>query len=63
MKVVIIGGGASGITSAITARRKGYDVVVLEKNSNFLKKLKITGNGHCNYYNDDQELCHYLYGD
>lgn len=59
MKVVIIGGGASGITSAITARRKGYDVVVLEKNSNFLKKLKITGNGHCNYYNDDQELCHY----
>lgn len=59
MKVVIIGGGASGITSAITARRKGYDVVVLEKNKNFLKKLKITGNGHCNYYNDDQELCHY----
>ena len=59
MKVVIIGGGASGITSAITARRKGYDVVVLEKNTSFLKKLKITGNGHCNYYNDDQELCHY----
>lgn len=59
MKVVIIGGGASGITSAITARRKGYDVVVLEKNSSFLKKLKITGNGHCNYYNEDQDLCHY----
>lgn len=59
MKVVIIGGGASGITSAITARRKGYDVVVLEKNSSPLKKLKITGNGHCNYYNEDQDLCHY----
>lgn len=59
MKVVIIGGGASGITSAITARRKGYDVVVLEKNSSLLKKLKITGNGHCNYYNEDQNLCHY----
>ena len=59
MKVVIIGGGASGITSAITARRKGYDVVVLEKNSFLLKKLKITGNGHCNYYNEDQDLCHY----
>ena len=59
MKVVIIGGGASGITSAITARRKGYDVVVLEKNSSLLKKLKITGNGHCNYYNEDQDLCHY----
>ncbi len=59
MKVVIIGGGASGITSAITARRKGYDVVVLEKNSSLLKKLKITGNGHCNYYNEDQDVCHY----
>lgn len=59
MKVVIIGGGASGITSAITARRKGYDVIVLEKNSSLLKKLKITGNGHCNYYNEDQDLCHY----
>ncbi len=59
MKVVIIGGGASGITSAIKARRKGYDVVVLEKNSSLLKKLKITGNGHCNYYNEDQDLCHY----
>ena len=59
MKVVIIGGGASGITSAITARRKGYDVVVLEKNSSLLKKLKITGNGPCNYYNEDQDLCHY----
>ena len=59
MKVVIIGGGASGITSAITARRKGYDVVILEKNSSLLKKLKITGNGHCNYYNEDQDLCHY----
>ena len=59
MKIIIIGGGASGITSAITARRKGYEVVVLEKNSSLLKKLKITGNGHCNYYNKDQNLCHY----
>lgn len=59
MKVVIIGGGASGITSAITVRRKKHDVVVLEKNTNFLKKLKITGNGHCNYYNENQELYHY----
>ena len=24
-----------------------------------MKKLKITGNGHCNYYNEDQDLCHY----
>ena len=59
MKIIIIGGGASGITSAITARRKGYEVVVLEKNSSLLKKLKITGNGHCIYYNKDQNLCHY----
>lgn len=59
MKVIIIGGGASGFAAAITAKRKNHDVTILEKNPQFLKKLKITGNGRCNYYNDDQSLYHY----
>ena len=40
MKVIIIGGGASGFAAAITAKRKNHDVTILEKNPQFLKKLK-----------------------
>lgn len=56
---IIIGGGASGITAAITLRRKGQDVLILEKNSTCLKKLLATGNGRCNYLNEDFNLNHF----
>lgn len=59
MKVVIIGGGASGIVSAIHAKVKDNEVIVLEKESECLKKLLKTGNGRCNYYNDDQKVDYY----
>ena len=57
--VVIIGGGASGIVSAISAKNSNNRVIVLERNSNCLKKLLMTGNGKCNYFNDDQSLDKY----
>lgn len=57
--VLIIGGGPSGLTTAIYAAKKGYRVTILEKNKNCLKKLLITGNGHCNYWNEDQNNIHY----
>lgn len=50
-KVVIVGGGASGLLAAITAARKGSFVVVLEKNDRVGKKILSTGNGRCNYTN------------
>ena len=50
--VLIIGCGASGIISAINAKNKNNRVVVLEKNSKPLKKLLMTGNGKCNYFNE-----------
>lgn len=59
MEVIVIGGGAAGLTAAICARRKKHNVTVLEKNSQFGKKLRITGNGRCNYYNEDQSYTHY----
>lgn len=51
MKVCVIGGGASGMMSAIFLARGGIDVVLLEKNEKLGKKLYITGKGRCNVTN------------
>jgi len=53
MKIGIIGGGASGMMSAIMLDRLGYDVTILEKNDTLGKKILMTGNGRCNYFNED----------
>ncbi len=58
-KIVIIGGGVSGVISAIYAKKNGNDVIILERNNDILKKLLITGSGRCNYFNDDQDVNHY----
>ncbi len=59
MRIIVIGGGASGIVASIFAKRDNNEVIVLEKNSRCLKKLLITGNGKCNYFNDDFSFEHY----
>ena len=58
-QVVIIGGGASGLTAAITAARNGKNVTIIEKNNKCGKKLLITGNGKCNFWNQGQNINHY----
>lgn len=58
-KYIIVGAGASGLVCAINLKRKNNDVIVLEKNDKSGKKILATGNGHCNYYNEDQNLKHY----
>lgn len=58
MKVIVIGGGASGLIAAIKASDNN-DVTILEKNSICGKKLLMTGNGRCNYFNRDQNIKHY----
>ena len=50
--IIIIGGGPSGIVTAINAKNKDNKVIVLEKNNTPLKKLLLTGNGKCNYFNE-----------
>ena len=55
-RIIVIGGGIAGITAAIKAKSKDNEVIVLEKNKTCLKKLLITGNGHCNYFNDKYNL-------
>lgn len=59
-KVIIIGGGASGLTAAIYASDNEYDVTIIEKNSNLGKKILVTGNGRCNYFNEDFNIKHYV---
>lgn len=47
--VVVIGGGAAGFFSAITcAEHSSKSVVILEKTSQLLQKVKISGGGRCN---------------
>ncbi|MGI6571497.1 MAG: NAD(P)/FAD-dependent oxidoreductase [Caldicoprobacterales bacterium] len=49
--VIIIGGGAAGMIAAISARRQGAWVTILERNPRVGKKLLATGNGRCNFTN------------
>lgn len=58
MKVVVIGGGISGVIASIYAS-KNNEVTILERNSNLLKKLLLTGNGRCNYFNSNQDISNY----
>lgn len=59
MKIVVIGGGISGFISAINAKNENNEVIILEGQPNPLKKLLITGNGKCNYFNEKFTISHY----
>ena len=63
MKIIVVGGGASGIVASIFSKNTDNEVIVLEKNSKPLKKLLLTGNGKCNYFNDDFSFEHYYSSD
>ncbi len=50
--VIVIGGGAAGMLSALAAASKGVSVLLLEPNQKLGRKLYITGKGRCNLTND-----------
>ena len=50
-RVIITGGGASGLAAAIAAAKSGAGVLLLEKNEKLGKKIYITGKGRCNLTN------------
>lgn len=58
--VIVIGGGAAGMMAAGTSAKNGKKVLVLEKNSELGKKLKITGGGRCNITNYDLDVRSFL---
>lgn len=52
-KIAIIGGGASGVLSAILIKKYcKCDVTIFEKQNRILKKVLNTGNGMCNITNE-----------
>ena len=50
---VVIGGGASGILAAISAKRNGRSVVICEGMPSIGKKILASGNGRCNLLNEN----------
>ena len=50
-RIIVVGGGASGLVAAISAARAGADVTILEQKDRIGKKLLSTGNGRCNLTN------------
>ena len=64
--VLIVGGGASGMTAALFLRQlfdrsdfSNKSIVLLEKNDRVGKKLLLTGNGRCNLSNRNSKPEHF----
>lgn len=53
--VIVIGGGASGMMAAGRCAELGKKVLLIEKNRELGKKLKITGGGRCNITNAEYD--------
>lgn len=59
--VLIVGGGASGMTAALTAAENAENrVILIEKQPRVGRKLLATGNGCCNLTNADLSAGHYF---
>ncbi len=61
-RVVIVGGGASGMVAALAAARHGAQVTVFENYERVGRKLLATGNGRCNLTNMHVSYEHYTGG-
>ena len=59
--IAIIGAGAAGLVAAFYALEGGNTVTIFEKNDIAGKKLRITGNGRCNFTNEDINVSHYAH--
>jgi predicted Rossmann fold flavoprotein len=68
-RIIIVGGGAAGFFAALSCAESGYDgeILILEKTSQFLSKVKISGGGRCNVthalFNDREFTTRYPRGE
>ena len=56
IKIVVVGGGPSGIMAAIRAKACGQEVILLEKKGTLGNKLLLSGKGRCNLTNAEDLL-------
>lgn len=61
--VLIIGGGIAGMSAAIAAAREGSDVILLEQSDRVGSKLGFTGDGRCNFTNEQISAANYYDAD
>lgn len=60
--VAVVGGGASGLVAAIAAAEAGARTCVLEQDLECGRKILATGNGRCNFANEDLDPARYRNG-
>jgi hypothetical protein len=58
-EIIVVGGGASGIMAAITAKDSGKDIAILEGSNRIGTKILTTGNGRCNITNSNISYSRY----
>ena len=59
MDIVVVGAGASGLVAGIFAKNSTNRVTILERYDKSAKKILVTGNGRCNYWNEDFDNSHF----
>ncbi len=62
-RILVIGGGASGMMAAIHAAVNGAQVTIYEKSDRIGKKILATGNGKCNLSNTNMDLSNFYCAD
>ena len=61
-KVIVVGAGASGMLASLSASLNN-EVILLDGNDKCGKKILVTGNGRCNYWNEDINISKYYTDD
>jgi predicted Rossmann fold flavoprotein len=58
-QTAVIGGGASGLLAAISAKKSGHSVIICERLPVIAKKLLACGGGRCNFLNEKIDESYY----
>ena len=64
MKVIVVGAGPCGIIASLKVKQlhPDYDVILIEKDNQIGKRIKVSGNGRCNFSNANISLSYYKNG-